>query len=161
MKKNRFLIPFAAVLSAALIPVFAYYFDKTESLDAFIELCRPINALASKSSGFSASAPGFAAGPGTAILKLPSIDSNGLPMAEYDDICAVSLSGRKVVFTCFPAVLSRRTAETLLLPAPKSMTFTYTGETLLLMASYGRHLYAMDFETGRSHTVIPENRKWF
>lgn len=161
MKKNNPLVSLCAVLSIALIPVFAWYFDRIESLDAFIGLCTPISSLAVKSSGFAGEAPGFVSGPSTAIIKLPSLDSNSLPLYDDSDICAISASGRKIIFTCFPAVTSRRQAETLSITAPKSIVFSYTGSTLLLMAGIGRQLYAMDFETSRNYTVIPENRKWF
>lgn len=161
MKKNKFIVPLCSFLSVAMIPVFAWYFDRTESLDAFISLCSPISTLAAKSSGFADTAPGFAAGPSTAIIKLPSLDSNGLPLIDDSDLCAVSASGRKLAFTCLPALTSRRQAETLSITAPKSITFTYTGSTLLLMAAIGRQFYAMDFEISKNYTVIPDNRKWF
>ncbi len=161
MKKSKLLLPAAVFLSLIIQASFAYYFDKSSALDSFLRLCAPIKALASKSLSLASSAHGFTAGTSTLIIEMPSLHPNGLPSDISKDYCAAYISGRKLVISCYPAVSSARTAETLSFDAPKSLVFSATGNTLFFMAGFGRNFHAMDFEVARNYYIIPENKRWF
>ena len=145
-KQTAVFIISALAISAVLQAVFASYFIRTADLNRFIYIRKMVEKNARLCQAGADSYMEFKAGPGTAILAIPSCDLNmTLIPGKYDFFIMHADKGTSV-FSIYPSPVSARKHNSLYMKGTGTIEYTFAGSLFgfkcgINGAGYGRSFY--------------------
>jgi hypothetical protein len=148
VKKTIFFISCAA--TAAVLAVFFSYVSKIAAYDGFMSARSKISSAAGLACAFEVNLQALSANESTAIIKIPSINSDGMIVPDFFDYCAVTMSNRILMFSLIPSPSTARKHKTLYYKNFPSCTFNTSGN----MLEFTYSIHGVNFQHYSS--VIPD-----